>query len=61
MLKYSSGVLYNIGLLVWYVDFSFIDNWVGLYLGEGFLGVVDFYLEVIVGILNGKLIVKNSI
>lgn len=47
-------------MVVWYVDLVYIDNWVGVYLGYGFLGVVDFYLEVIVGILNGKLIVESS-
>lgn len=32
---------YNRGLVVWYVDESFTDNWVGLHPGQGFLGVVD--------------------
>lgn len=29
------------GLLVWYVDNSYDNNWVGLHPGNGFLGVVD--------------------
>ncbi|MDF9399354.1 immune inhibitor A domain-containing protein [Vibrio sp. 1180_3] len=29
------------GLLVWYVDESYADNWVGKHPGEGWLGVVD--------------------
>ncbi|MCE7626792.1 immune inhibitor A, partial [Vibrio fluvialis] len=29
------------GLLVWYVDESYKDNWVGKHPGEGWLGVVD--------------------
>ncbi|MEI5908792.1 immune inhibitor A domain-containing protein [Bacillus spongiae] len=32
---------FNEGLVVWYVDDSYDDNWVGLHPGEGFLGVVD--------------------
>lgn len=59
-LKYSSGVPYNTGLLVWYADSSFTDNWVGMHPGEGFLGVVDSHPEAIVGTLNGKPTVKNS-
>lgn len=29
------------GLVIWYVDHSHTDNWVGVHPGEGFLGVVD--------------------
>lgn len=32
---------YNNGLVIWYVDDYFSENWVGLHPGEGFLGVVD--------------------
>lgn len=32
---------FNEGLLVWYVDPSFDNNWVGVHPGDGFLGVVD--------------------
>lgn len=29
------------GLLLWYVDDSYTDNWVGIHPGDGFVGVVD--------------------
>ena len=32
---------YDPGLLVWYVDESFTDNWTGIHPGEGYLGLVD--------------------
>lgn len=48
------GVKYNTGLVVWYGDDSFTDNWVGVHPGEGFIGVVDSHPEAIVGTLNGK-------
>ncbi|HEU4965248.1 MAG TPA: immune inhibitor A domain-containing protein [Bacilli bacterium] len=32
---------YDPGLVVWYVDDSFTDNWTGIHPGNGFLGVVD--------------------
>lgn len=32
---------YEEGLLVWYVDNQYRDNWVGIHPGDGFLGVVD--------------------
>ncbi len=32
---------YDGGLVVWYVDNSYTDNWTGVHPGEGFLGVVD--------------------
>ncbi|MGG4166150.1 immune inhibitor A domain-containing protein [Rossellomorea vietnamensis] len=32
---------YNEGLVVWYVDNSFSDNWTGKHPGDGYLGVVD--------------------
>lgn len=53
-LEYSRGVKYNTGLVVWYGDDSFTDNWVGDHPGEGFIGVVDSHPEAIVGKLNGK-------
>ena len=39
----SAGKLvpFNQGLIVWYVDSSFDDNWTGVHPGKGFLGVVD--------------------
>ncbi|MGG2066598.1 immune inhibitor A domain-containing protein [Bacillus sp. S14(2024)] len=59
-LQYGRGPVYNTGLLVWYADSSFTDNWVGVHPGEGFLGVVDSHPEAIVGTLNGKPTVANS-
>ncbi|MBT2687451.1 immune inhibitor A [Bacillus sp. ISL-47] len=50
----SRGVKYNTGLVVWYADDSFTDNWVGEHPGEGFLGVVDSHPEAIVGDKNGE-------
>jgi immune inhibitor A len=32
---------YDPGLVVWYVDESYDNNWTGVHPGEGFLGVVD--------------------
>jgi len=32
---------YDPGLLVWYVDESFSDNWTGIHPGQGYLGLVD--------------------
>ncbi|WP_026693418.1 immune inhibitor A domain-containing protein [Peribacillus kribbensis] len=37
----DSLLSYDPGLIVWYVDNSFTDNWTGIHPGEGFLGVVD--------------------
>lgn len=50
-LEYSRGVKYNTGLLVWYADNSFTDNWTGAgyHPGEGFFGVVDSHPEAIIG------------
>ncbi|MGQ0454517.1 peptidase M6, partial [Bacillus sp. SS-TM] len=53
-LKAGKGPVYNTGLVVWYADDSFKDNWVGMHPGEGFLGVVDSHPEALVGNLNGK-------
>lgn len=36
-----SLMTYDPGLVVWYVDNSYGDNWVGYHPGDGFLGVVD--------------------
>ncbi|MEW8966078.1 immune inhibitor A domain-containing protein [Exiguobacterium alkaliphilum] len=54
------GVKYNTGLVVWYGDDSFSDNWVGVHPGEGFLGVVDSHPEALIGKLNGKDTVAGS-
>jgi immune inhibitor A len=40
----QSLMSYDGGLVVWYVDDSFTDNWTGVHPGEGFLGVVDSHL-----------------
>ena len=37
----NSLMSYDSGLVVWYVDDSFTDNWTGEHPGEGFVGVVD--------------------
>lgn len=37
----SSLMSYDGGLVVWYVDPTYTDNWTGVHPGEGFLGVVD--------------------
>ncbi|KAA0546382.1 M6 family metalloprotease domain-containing protein [Bacillus sp. BGMRC 2118] len=37
----SSLMSYDEGLVVWYVDPTFTDNWTGIHPGEGFVGVVD--------------------
>ncbi|MDQ1145543.1 immune inhibitor A [Bacillus sp. SORGH_AS 510] len=40
----NSLMSYDGGLVVWYVDDSFTDNWTGVHPGDGFLGVVDAHL-----------------
>jgi immune inhibitor A len=37
----ESIMSYNKGLVVWYVDETYGDNWTGVHPGDGFLGVVD--------------------
>lgn len=37
----NSLMSYDPGLVVWYVDESFDNNWTGIHPGDGFLGVVD--------------------
>ncbi|WP_186578631.1 immune inhibitor A domain-containing protein [Aquibacillus kalidii] len=37
----ASLMSFDPGLLVWYVDEAYDDNWTGTHPGEGFLGVVD--------------------
>lgn len=37
----QSLMSYDSGLVVWYVDDSYTDNWTGDHPGDGFLGVVD--------------------
>ncbi|MCI0766708.1 immune inhibitor A domain-containing protein [Bacillus sp. TL12] len=59
-LKASKGAIYNKGLVVWYADDSFTDNWVGKHPGDGFLGVVDSHPEAIVGTTSGKSVVAKT-
>ncbi|MGI2750940.1 immune inhibitor A domain-containing protein [Bacillus cytotoxicus] len=59
-LKYARGPVYNTGMVVWYADSSYTDNWVGVHPGHGFLGVVDSHPEAIAGTLNGKPTFKDS-
>ncbi len=59
-LQYGRGPIYNTGLVVWYADDSYTDNWVGLHPGEGFLGVVDSHPEAIVGTKDNVPTVANS-
>ncbi|KEO84580.1 immune inhibitor A domain-containing protein [Tumebacillus flagellatus] len=40
----ASLMSYDPGLVVWYVDDSYTDNWTGTHPGKGFLGVVDAHL-----------------
>lgn len=37
----ASLMTYDSGLVVWYVDEAFDNNWTGVHPGDGFLGVVD--------------------
>lgn len=41
----QSLMSYDSGLVVWYVDPTFTDNWTGIHPGEGFVGVVDAHPE----------------
>lgn len=59
-LKFARGPEYNTGMVVWYADSAYTDNWVGVHPGHGFLGVVDSHPEAIVGTLNGKPTVESS-
>ncbi|MCD7035586.1 immune inhibitor A [Metabacillus sp. GX 13764] len=61
-LQFGRGVPYNTGMVVWYGDESYMDNWTGpgYHPGYGFLGVVDSHPEVVVGTLKGKPSVANS-
>jgi len=59
-LAYSRGAVYNTGLVVWYADESYTDNWVGVHPGQGFLGVVDSHPEAVFGTLNGEKTIAQS-
>ncbi|WP_234293350.1 immune inhibitor A domain-containing protein [Fictibacillus sp. FJAT-27399] len=41
----SSLMSYDGGLVVWYVDPTYTDNWTGVHPGDGFLGVVDSHIN----------------
>ncbi|WP_144551892.1 immune inhibitor A domain-containing protein [Bacillus sp. X1(2014)] len=41
----KSVLTHDPGLVLWYVDNKYTDNWVGDHPGEGFLGVVDAHQE----------------
>ncbi|MED2973056.1 immune inhibitor A [Fictibacillus sp. B-59209] len=41
----SSFMSYDGGLVVWYVDPTYTDNWTGVHPGDGFLGVVDSHIN----------------
>ncbi|MEY2194825.1 immune inhibitor A domain-containing protein [Neobacillus sp. BF23-41] len=40
----NSLMSYDGGLVVWYVDDSYTENWTGIHPGDGFLGVVDAHV-----------------
>ncbi|WML60213.1 immune inhibitor A domain-containing protein [Neobacillus sp. PS2-9] len=40
----NSLMSYDGGLVVWYVDDSYTENWTGVHPGDGFLGVVDAHI-----------------
>jgi len=42
---YAERFAYNPGLLLWYRNFAYTDNWVGVHPGRGFLLVVDSHPE----------------
>jgi immune inhibitor A len=41
----ESLMSYDGGLVVWYADDSYTDNWTGAHPGDGFLGVVDAHAD----------------
>lgn len=53
-LQYSRDAKYNTGLVVWYGDDTFTDNWGGVHPGEGFLSVVDAHPDALIFNLKGK-------
>ncbi|MEH7083106.1 immune inhibitor A domain-containing protein [Neobacillus drentensis] len=50
----NSLMSYDGGLVVWYVDDSYTDNWTGIHPGDGFLGVVDAHLGSSIKLSNGN-------
>jgi len=60
-LQFARGAKYNTGMLLWYADESYLDNWVGQHPGEGFLGVVDSHAhKVLYFNVNGISTTANS-
>lgn len=60
-LAYARGANYGTGMLVWYGDDSYLDNWTGIHPGEGFLGVVDAHVNnVLYFQLDGKKTTDNT-
>ncbi|MBS2970471.1 immune inhibitor A [Metabacillus sp. KIGAM252] len=61
-LAFSRGAKYNTGMVVWYGDESYLDNWTGpgYHPGYGFIGVVDSHPETVFGTLNGQKTAFNS-
>ncbi|PLS06994.1 immune inhibitor A domain-containing protein [Neobacillus cucumis] len=53
-LQFSRDAKYNTGLVVWYGDDTFTDNWGGVHPGEGFLSVVDSHPEALIFNLKGQ-------
>lgn len=41
----ESIMSYDGGLVVWYVDDSYTENWTGIHPGDGYLGVVDAHVS----------------
>ncbi|WNB92788.1 immune inhibitor A domain-containing protein [Bacillus sp. NEB1478] len=41
----ASLMSYDSGLVIWYVDPTYTDNWTGVHPGEGFVGVVDAHIN----------------
>ena len=35
-LKFARGPVFNTGMVVWYADSAYTDNWVGVHPGHGF-------------------------
>ncbi|TDL76725.1 M6 family metalloprotease domain-containing protein [Rhodococcus qingshengii] len=58
----ESLMSYDAGLVVWYVDPTYTDNWTGLHPGEGFVGVVDAHpeTELLWSFANGSAPVQAS-
>jgi immune inhibitor A len=58
----QSLMSYDGGLVVWYVDPTFTDNWTGIHPGEGFVGVVDAHpnTDLLWSFANGSAPVQAS-